>query len=317
MKRVLAFLTAIALLSQCFYLTDVSADQVQSSQNSLYEINVESDVWSTFTSHDQMVEAVTVDRSQLNCLTTEELVAAVLEYPLSVDILLYNTPREAVDSVRGQCLALDFLLQRSDVLETIENMNRGTVINGLNCPEVNKSIAGMVLDKIELYLLSSSDNTSREPLLRTTIVYTNVTVYTPKGTAVAALYATNDYTSTEKTAINNAAMSSYPNATFISTSTAKYNCHSYAWYSASTSNTRWINYPSAYMTDGSYTSTTTPAVGRKVYYPSGGHSAIIYSAGPSAKASVVTSKWGEGPLMRHTAGYCPYNSNSLSIWYRP
>ncbi len=163
MKRLVAFLTVITMLSLCFCWIGVSADQVQSSQNSLYSINVESDIWDTFTTHDQMVEAVYVDKSQLAGLSTEELLSAVLEYPLSVDILLYDTPLEAVNNVRIQCPALDVLLQRNDVFDVIENLNRGALINSLRCPDVNKSIAGMVLDTLELYLLSSFDDTSREP----------------------------------------------------------------------------------------------------------------------------------------------------------
>ncbi|HEX9059614.1 MAG TPA: hypothetical protein VF941_05505 [Clostridia bacterium] len=144
------------------------------------------------------------------------------------------------------------------------------------------------------------------------------TVKTPKGTSVTVsvkaemtfneFYECNKYTST-----------SYPNATKIADPTNNYNCHSYAWYSASTSNPYWMQYPSAYMTDGSYSSTDLQSVsaGNKIYYPYGGHSGIVYYRpyGPVTLGSIsVTSKWGGCGLMRHAANYCPYSTSSVSFW---
>ncbi|MDR0267294.1 SMI1/KNR4 family protein [Paenibacillus sp.] len=109
-------------------------------------------------------------------------------------------------------------------------------------------------------------------------------------------------------------------ATFVSTSTSNYNCHSYAWYSDSTSNTYWMNDPSRYMTDGSYSSFTNlinAGSGTRVYYDNGEHSGIVYEAGgplASTKKLKVISKWGMAPLMKHRAEYSPYASDNLTMW---
>lgn len=138
------------------------------------------------------------------------------------------------------------------------------------------------------------------------------TVKTPKGTSVQAIVFTVDFSSTEKTAINNKYKSLYPNATYISTATKKYNCHSYAWYNQSTANAYWINDPNdnTFWTDGSYKwicnadgGQSIPSQvpdGAKVSYGLADHSAVKYST------TKYRSKWGQGPLMQHAPGYDPY-----------
>lgn len=67
-----------------------------------------------------------------------------------------------------------------------------------------------------------------------------------------------------------------------------------------------MNDPSAYMTDGSYTYIGTSPTGnaQKVYYSySGGeHSGVV----TNYSTQQITSKWGEGPLVRHNVYDCPY-----------
>jgi len=138
-------------------------------------------------------------------------------------------------------------------------------------------------------------------------------VLTPNGTYIYPLRADNDYTSTEKTALNNQYISAYPNATYISTSTAKYNCHSYAWHSTSPDNISWINDPSPYWSDGSYTyvGTSPTANGQKVYYDRSGteHSGIV----TDYSNKKITSKWGQGPVMLHNEKDCPYYVAAWSV----
>ena len=143
----------------------------------------------------------------------------------------------------------------------------------------------------------------------------NSTVYTPNSTAVTVRVMTWELPPFEIISLNNLATSQYPNATLLRSSSRKYNCHSYAWYSQSSSNNRWMNDPSSYWEDGSYQqvywaySPIPPYVNSKVYYPCGNHSAIVYSS------MLFNSKWGLGPLMRHTPSYCPYNYSSLQYYF--
>ena len=116
-------------------------------------------------------------------------------------------------------------------------------------------------------------------------------------------------------------------ATRLAPATAKYNCHSYAWYSQSELNTIWINDPSAFYSDGSYCEVSTPKVGDIICYfddkgtattsdDSNEHSGVVtaVSSGISnglcgnSDLVTVTSKWGYGGLYSHNGYVCPYTS---------
>ena len=152
-------------------------------------------------------------------------------------------------------------------------------------------------------------------------VYTTDYVYTPNGSAVEVWYYIVDLTQYEKDYNKTYVQTYYPSATVISEATIRYNCHSYARYSRSyTLNRYWMNYPDAYMNDGSSTYLgTTPSIyisGLRMYYP-GLHSAYMTGrSGTSSSYSDITctSKWGQLPLMSHKANYCPYNSSIIKFY---
>lgn len=78
--------------------------------------------------------------------------------------------------------------------------------------------------------------------------------YTPNGSAVP-IYHWSETVDDAATA-NSYFDSVFPRANRIGNPTYNYNCHSYAWYNASTSNYYWMDDPSKYWTDGSYYSYT-------------------------------------------------------------
>lgn len=109
---------------------------------------------------------------------------------------------------------------------------------------------------------------------------------------------------------------SYSGAILRSHSSARYNCHSFAWYQSLTSNQVWLNCESPltnnfqlnkYWTADLYESCTS-INGEIVYYPNGDHSGIVLSNGN------VLSKWGDGPLVEHAPGNCPYISTNLQYY---
>jgi hypothetical protein len=130
----------------------------------------------------------------------------------------------------------------------------------------------------------------------------NSCVYTPKGTAVSTIVYTTELTTAQINAFIAWTQQNYPNALLLRNPTDKYNCHSYAWYSQSTSNYMWMPDPSLYWQDGSYHDGTFPIIGYKINYTNGGHSGIMNDN------NYVTSKWGAYGLMKHYYTYCPYNS---------
>lgn len=108
------------------------------------------------------------------------------------------------------------------------------------------------------------------------------------------------------------------NAVRIGAATSNYNCHSYAWNVAeggSSTNT-WIDQTyngnpnlSKYWSNDGYIETSSPQNGRKVFYPSGDHSAVCTNT-----LTVVQSKWGSLPLYKHSVGDCPYDTGDLHYY---
>ncbi|MDR1736122.1 MAG: hypothetical protein LBR85_04530 [Oscillospiraceae bacterium] len=107
--------------------------------------------------------------------------------------------------------------------------------------------------------------------------------------------------------------------------TSSYNCHSYAWYQATTGNIHWINLMtetwqanlSKYWTDGSYTLIDTVADGSipssvpanaRVFYANGDHSAINNANG------MFISKWGPAGVYRHAPSHAPYDYSVLEYY---
>lgn len=144
---------------------------------------------------------------------------------------------------------------------------------------------------------------------------TIATVKTPKGSSITVIKRT--YSASEALSAQKYTVDNFPNAVIVRNATTNYNCHSYAWYSQSSSNPYWMNNPAEYMFDGSYTKvgTTPTATNQKVcytQYPLNNpyvHSGIVYSI--SGSTIKLTSKWGAGPLVIHNVTYSPYNGTPI------
>lgn len=146
-------------------------------------------------------------------------------------------------------------------------------------------------------------------------------VKTPGGSAVTVLIANRDFDSAYISFLNQQTYNGCAlYATRLGNASAKYNCHSYAWYQASTSNPYWINDPSIYISDKSYVEVSSPQAGDIACYYNAKkeliHSAIVeaVAAGPSnpncdiegSDLILMRSKWGSGALYRHQGNCCPY-----------
>ena len=148
-------------------------------------------------------------------------------------------------------------------------------------------------------------------------------VYTPRETAVLVMVDRTELSPEEIAYYREWVFTHYPFASRRRDASAKYNCHSYAWYSQSASNNKWMNNPSAYWTDGSYYrlhlwwmwwNNFEPYPDSKMRWVSADHSGIFqYSI---SGIYYCVSKWGEGPLMYHPATYCPYDSTTIYYYYR-
>lgn len=136
-------------------------------------------------------------------------------------------------------------------------------------------------------------------------------VYTPKGSAVTVTATTSELSADEIKSLNSYWDKRHPNAVRLRSASRRYNCHSYAWHSQSTSNTFWMNSPGddKYWTDGSYYLLNyCPASNGKISYVYGDHSANIDSSGK------IISKWGKAGVYRHTLKDCPYTSTKVNFY---
>ncbi len=291
-------------------------------------------------------------------LSTSDLIQAVLDFPFFIDIFAFDTIGEGYTCVLSECEALQTLINRTDKTEAmlefyasmdvpqdIETISRQQEFSDLwkmellisqddfvhemseeqkaclvNIAESKLFIKSQHTDiysgNIACFFEAASENSGLE------LYIIDSQVYTPAGSAVSVYKWTSsdiDFSTSEINSLNAEYAEAYPNATRLGNPSKKYNCHSYAWYSQSTSNIYWMNNPSKYMTDGSYSEVSkihTDVGDRMVYFLSTdgtntgiNHSAVIvsYVDYPRSKRTfVVKSKWGQLGLYKHSWADGPY-----------
>ncbi|MRG44677.1 T9SS type A sorting domain-containing protein [Chitinophaga sp. SYP-B3965] len=152
-----------------------------------------------------------------------------------------------------------------------------------------------------------------------TFAQTQSNVTTPKGSSVVAyIYAEGSSTARGNTDIAVAAQ--YPNAVQTSyfndgySSSARFNCHGYAWNMVEGGPVRWIGvgtttHEDIYMTDGSYVQVCSETYPGKVSLGVADHSAITTST-----PGIWQSKWGGQPLMTHASNDHPYYKFDYTYW---
>lgn len=320
MKRIISIITVILMLGSS---NVVAFDSLNSNDNSVveetvrytYAITTDDKEWADFTTKQEKVDATRIPIDVLTQLNTAQLVDAVIDYPLIVVLYAYNTFEQGLKALAKDSDAFRELLKRPDagavLLEKLllaknsesETRLQELTINTISILLTEETIWSSLQDE-DFELLSDQ----------------STFLYTPNGTMVLA-FMNAELDPVYLAFLNGLYTFSHPDAIPISGSTNRYNCHSYAWYWQSTYNEYWIPIADSYVTDGSYslrTNYTNVPVGTRVYYPDGEHTAYVSEVTPGTHSSpstlIVTSKWGPGPLMRHTAGDSPYSSSGLTLW---
>jgi hypothetical protein len=172
---------------------------------------------------------------------------------------------------------------------------------------MNSTLTLSQLDRLEQYLLIPDNSLSFNSRSESTI-------YTPTFQSLIGLVFP-ELTQYQINYTNFYVQQCFPNAVFISNSSGIYNCHSYAWYFNSKYNYIWLNYsindspqlPKYWSPDCVYSSCLKDEA-EKVYFSVSDHSAIVL--GPDT----VISKWGQGPIMKHTYEDCPYDTTNLQFF---
>ncbi len=322
-----------------------------------YQVKPGTDEWVELNSRSNRVSACQIPESTLQEMSTDDLIQSVLNYPFLIDMYAYDSLQQGFNVVKEGFNGLQELLKRNDAgVRLINKYNNTRVIDNVTKVNHNRFLD---LSNLEIILsqdeiknkLSKKDNeklekafenkylekdeypniynatkstayrvkAEKESSLTNVNIQSSTYVYTPKGSSVSVIISSETLTDSEKSSLDAQMQSSYPGIIVMRTATSKYNCHSYAWYSTSTSNTYWMNDPSLYMSDGSYTKRTSGySIGDKIYYPLSGyeHSGVVTEKNPNSTTyPYITSKWGMCGLMRHAANNCPYFIGPIDLKY--
>ncbi|NBB28607.1 hypothetical protein [Cellulophaga sp. BC115SP] len=95
-----------------FLVTQAQAQSLREPYE--YPIKPGMEVWKSFKSHSQMVEACKIPTDLLKNMATSTLISAYLDYPLLMDMTAFNSLQEGFEQVQQNSNALSELLTRSD-----------------------------------------------------------------------------------------------------------------------------------------------------------------------------------------------------------
>lgn len=301
-----------------------------------YPIQPSTEKWRELNSKEEKFQACQIPKYILENMKTEELLNVVLAYPLLYDIFAYNNLHQGFEYLVKNFNGLNELFKRKELTKKVLNFysKEKTNENGekrfkiiflevlITYPKIYDMFSKS--EKIELENISILKKREKEKINcwsynfldiyknLTTYVQTTVTsVKTPNGSKVEVYSDLEELSEYEKAQIDLHFKSSYPKALCKSSSTMKYNCHSYAWYSQDVKNNKyWMNSPEQYIKDKSYIEEAMQISNNKIIYISNN---IITHSGIITQKDEMISKWGRGPLMVHQNNDSPYTEKGYKL----
>lgn len=320
------FIKRICIVATVLALTTLGVIQVTAKEvTHRYQITPESNDWFDYTVQEK-TEMLRIDDTELEKMSDQQLVRAIADYPYLVDIYAYDSIGEGIEKLSENCDAFAELMSRNSGEKSMFKYGKQIVekseVNAFG--EARGEFVSYAIDDILEYLEGNHALNDEYHLAKTG-------PKTPNGSSVSYSTNTEWHNNNYHKTLDNEVVSTY-GVTLVRNGSCKYNCHSYAWYSTSSANSYWIDDPSIYMTDGSYSkkysgriSTATNlcyiSVNDRVYYGSGTHSALFIGS-PSNGAPIATekvrSKWGALGVFEHTVANVPsgYDTSSISVWHR-
>lgn len=309
--------------------------------------------WGELKSLNARFEYFNLPESQVMEMSTFELSQLVATYPLNYLVLAYNDPLTAVKLICDNCNIHKELVNREDAASALVNhfishdcsakqslpitdydfidelFLEHFFLSGLiDIFSEKELLLPAVSNKKELYKADSTMNSSLtlsqlDALEQYLLIPDNSlsfnsrsehTIYTPTFQSLIGLLLP-ELTQYQINYTNTYVQMCFPNAVFISNSSGIFNCHSYAWYNNSKYNYIWLNSSMndtpqlpKYWTPNCVYSSCLKDEAEKVFYSASDHSAIVL--GPDT----VISKWGQGPIMKHTYEDCPYDTTNLQFF---
>lgn len=302
-----------------------------------YPITPESEEWLEMSSHSERVNACQVPDSLLKNMSTSALIETISNYPLLVDVLLFDKADDAYQTLYNGLNVVRELEARPNAAEELETF----IIT--NEEVQNDYIRNTALEVILLSANFTASNTRNKDILSSSqIDFTDAyalypelspnfqsitaamearaaTPKTPSGNPITVTWYYNRTPELTTDQINHIEEAVYMTYGLYAARqpTVKYNCHSYAWHDQSSSNKYWINFPDDYLEDPLVDRTYNPTVGDRIVYQENStgdylHSGIYIQTG---NALWVASKWGNWGLYYHAVDNCPSDYGSYTTSY--
>lgn len=344
MKRFLSLFLAIAMFV-CIIPAVGASFNGDGNENDpvytayVYPITPDNEEWLQMESHLERVAACQIPADILSRMSTDALVETIANYPLLIDVLLFDHAQDAYQTILEGFNGFQELEKRSDALESLTAFLE-------NSEEVQDDfIRKAALEVIILTGDFASSNvstqnarhqtysdayavypellTSISPASSNEILPLSFWPKTPSGYDVNAAYVYYNRTPELSQAQKNdfeqqiiTVYGLYPSGD----ATVQYNCHSYAWHDQNIDNNLWwIDYPNDYLSDPLVNRVSSPRVGDRITYQTtnGGiyqHSGIIETVS-SNKVILVRSKWGAMGLYIHSVDNCPASYGRYTTYW--
>ncbi len=128
-------------------------DEISSMDSGFYDINYEDPEWKEFETSAEMRAAIYIPEEDLVDLPTDEVLIAVLEYPLIGDLFVFNDIETAVRCVSEHCTALRIFLSREDAEQVLDDalLNMESVSEKMHSPDLDKEGIKYILPVLKLY----------------------------------------------------------------------------------------------------------------------------------------------------------------------
>ncbi|RVU98458.1 hypothetical protein EII22_01220 [Coriobacteriales bacterium OH1046] len=122
-----------------------------------YSISFDDPQWKTFETTGDMRDAVALDEGRFDDVPTEEVLRAVLEYPLIGDIFAFGTTGLGIERVSEHCTALRVFLERDDACDVLSRAisNTEQAASSVQAPAIAKMGIPFILRELHAYLESA------------------------------------------------------------------------------------------------------------------------------------------------------------------
>lgn len=311
--------------------------------------------WAELMSFPEKIEVCKIPEGKAEAMSTEALIETILNHPIWTIYFAYDM--DSVYDIYSEdiIVALKELEQREDADELLlaryqadqvapMSLDNATDEDGSKSEFLEILLAQPVFyddlnetelealdkeaaEKAEIRRTDGKAYVNRSPFYSVLAAKQNVQTtsiqkappytYTPNGSRV--VLEKNDPTVDDAAQANAHFAKMFIKANRLDDPTGVYNCHSYAWYNPSSSNSYWLRDPSIYWTDGSYTAYTpgsSIAANTRVLFKQNKNAGVdnwhsVYVRTSQATRNnyafvVAESKWGMYGLYEHYLLDHPY-----------